>query len=1083
MDCFSALNYEKQSEYVLKLRAFDGQFTNERELTVKVEDVNDNKPEFDEDLYEVQIDSGIPVNSPFITVQATDKDSKKFGQIIYKLILDDWETFKINETSGAICSKKSLTQIRDNQLTSVTIEAQDGGSPPLKETVRVAIKVIANRQADESPVILPIDTVSVPENKKVNSGIFRVSAHFPDGSRSSYIKYQLVSGNEDSTFKLALEAEGNNYGALLMLAKELDRETKAKYELRVLAYDERRPSLNSTASFLVAVGDVNDIEPTFIGLPYRANVSINSTVGKAVIRVHAEDGDEGVNSLITYKIVSGDPNNYFKIDPETGWIELYQVLPFNVKDEIKLTVSASDPVFTTKANIYLTILNQNANAPVFPMNVFNFHKQEGAEDLYAFRLTALSGRQEHLDGIEYDIVDSEVQNVFEIDKYNGDVFFISSPDYEAAPDGGYTFHIRAKNSIGQSDIAVVNMIIQSVDEFPPYFEDTPYKFTVNADAETWTKVGEVHAFDNDRGPDGIVKYRFTKKYPNFKINERSGEIFINESLEDNRNWLPENTQSDSGLISMTPLLVEASSGKANSLHKIEAVEIVVDVACCAGLVAPAKSSEKSPVSGVILAVILVAIVVGLVVGGIAVLACVFHRTKNVGAHPPSVSGSPTHAESYQNGFMSVREGISPAHSTPSRNSSMHIYPNTLTMPNGGLIGFPQHSQRSAASSGRGSAMNDADSEIKRINDRNYLLNAKTPDFLAYQKDSGFNDMQDNVSVDSVAQNIAEVIFGEEDQHVYASASIESVHPFAEDIGRTGMSSLIYSKLQEIGADQFDPHKGFQGSFNSLVGHDLHENYNWDHLLNWNPQYHQLAQVFADIAKLKDDGEGSPGALPEPSPHLFANGNIANQPVSYTLTQQNQQPIMSPGSKKNSHPPFLTTMVQPGSQAVHPVAAYRQPNAGIVIGHPTSRAGYPMPPTSLGRSSNGSAVLNNIPTSYVNSNMNASTSIALTQKHPSQGFNQGQNMQQRNHKLSNGSLTGSTTSSNGSTKLPANHKSLSKQHHLAMGVNGAVAGNQRGRNGNNSRPYIREEQVWCDEGLDWTQLLWQPTTNYVEIIHC
>jgi len=398
---------------------------------------------------------------------------------------------------------------------------------------------------------------------------------------------------------------------------------------------------------------------------------------------------------------------------------------------------------------------------------------------------------------------------------------------------------------------------------------------------------------------------------------------------------------------------------------------------------------------------------------------------------------------------------------------MHIYPNTLPIHNGALV-YNQASQRSAASSGRGSAMNDADSEMKRIAERNYLLNAKTPDFLAYQKDSGFNDMPDNVSVDSVAQNIAEVIFGEEDQHVYASASIESVHPFAEDIGRTGMSSLIYSKLQEIGADQFDPHKGFQGSFNSLVAHDLHENYNWDHLLNWNPQYHQLAQVFQDIAKLKDDGDNSPGALPEPSPHLFANGNagMVQPAISYSKSPQAHQPLLTtPGSKKNSHPPFLTTMVQPGTQAVHPVAAYRHPNAGIVTGHPNSRTGYPMPPATSSRVGSGSGLSNIVTTSYANNgnNNNASNSIALTQK-PSPAFNQSQTLpptaaQQRNHKLSNGSLAGSSCSSNGSSKLPANHKSLSKQHHLAMGVNGAAvsAANNRNRN-SNQRPYIREEQV-------------------------
>ena len=995
---------------------------------------------------------------------ARDVDSGKNGAVTYSLSSDKMGVFKIDEETGDIFAKRVLPQTNSNEMTDVTVKATDNGDPKLSSTVKVGINIIDNREANESPIILPINTVSVPEDKKVNSEIARVIAHFQDGSKSSYIKYKLVSGNEERMFNLVLGAERNTYGGVLILNKRLDREDMAKYELKVLAYDERKPSLNSTASFIVTVQDVNDIKPKFMGAPYRANVSLNASVGKAIIRVHAEDGDEGANAALVYRIVSGPQKSFFTIDNNTGWISLRKSLDITLGDELKLTVSVSDPLYTVKTSVYVNVINQNASWPMFPKSYYSFQFEENQLSEFAFKLGALNGQQKVISGLRYEIVDQEVLHMFYINPYNGEVEFIKPIDYEEA--SSYTFHIKVTNNISQSDIATVHVLITGEDEFPPQFTNTPYSFTVRADAEKNTRVGKVTATDDDR--DEEARFVFTKNYPNFLIDPVTGIIYVNESLQLNKQWIPENAQTStsSGIIAITPLLVEASSGKKGSRQKVEAVSISVDVGCCPGLIPPAEK-PKDPLSGVIIAVVVVAIAITLVVAGIAVLACVFHRTKNGGGHPPSGSGSPIHGESFNNGFHQV-DGISPR-STPSRNSSMHIYPNTLPIQSGGLV-YNQASQRSQASSGRGSAMNEADSEMKRIAERNYLLNAKAPDFLAYQKDSGFNDMPDNVSVDSVAQNIAEVIFGEDDQHVYASASIESVNPFAEDIGRTGMSSLIYSKLQEIGADQFDPHKAFQGSFNSLVGHDLHENYNWDHLLNWNPQYHQLAQVFADIAKLKDDGDSSPGALPEPSPHLFVNGATGvNPPTSYSKVQQNQ--LSTPNSKKNANPPFFSTMVQPGTQAVHPVA-YRHQN-GIVSGHPNSRTGYPMPPpASSSRAGSGSG-LSNIATTSYNGNNNlaavpASNSVALTQK-PSPAFNQsgtlpqqptgGQPLQQRNHKLSNGSLTGSSCSSNGSAKLPpANHKSLSKQqHHLAMGVNGASAANNRNRS-SNPRNFIREEQV-------------------------
>ena len=944
--------------------------------------------------------------------------------------------------SGEIYPHKKLEP--KNQISMLTLLAKDRGEPSRQTKVVVNLVVLDHRPSEDSPVLLPIAPTSVPEDRNVDSIIAKIAAQFQDGASSSYIKYKIISGNKDSVFKLVLGTTMNIYGAVLILAKPLDREVKSRYNLQILAYDERNRNLNSTGNFTIDVTDVNDNEPKFVGDPYRANLSNATAVDKLILRVDANDPDEIQNAKLTYKITTGDPIKYFDID-DHGWIRLRKKLDMEVGKTIKLTISVSDSIHTSLASVYLSVLKEDMDAPVFTKAEYNFAFFEGRAEGFAFNLKAFNGYQQDVEGFRYlfedekEIVD-KMRKIFYIHPYNGQVDFLQSPDFEES--SNYSFHVKAINMLNQTDIAKVNVVVRSVDEFKPVFLQS-YKFTVRAEREEGTEVGQVVATDQDKGPDGVVIYKFSEPSSNFRIDPYTGKIYINQSLTDNKEWLPKNDQSSATSIPYPPLLVEASSGTANSLHKIQNVEIIIDITNTPGLLPSPPGGEKNPISGIIIAVIVATIVMFLVVAGIATLACVFNSTNNR-ARQASLSGSPTRESINFSNMNNVSPSSTPNGGYPSIQMNLQVNPSHL----------------SNGSSGRGSAINDGDSEIRLITERNYLKNAKVPDFLSYQKDSGFTDGVDNVSMDSVA-NIAEVIYAEDEPHVYASASIEDVHPFADEAGRTGMSSLIYSKLHEIGADQFEPQKAFQGSFNSLVGQELHNSYNWDHLLNWNPQYHQLAQVFADIAKLKDDNSSdhSPGALPEPHPHYFTT--LANQKPCGSGAAGGGMPgagphragshcsqHATPSSKKATPPPFLS-MVQPGRD-VHP----GNPNAGIVSGHPHSRHGYPMPSPMRNNNNshpNSSMQHQQQPNFAAHGSNDLSNSALGGQKGGPPGGGK------RKNNYSNASLTGSTSSGStvSATNMPANHKSMSKQNNLAMGVSGATAARNRPTNSATSRNYVSE----------------------------
>lgn len=80
---------------------------------------------------------------------------------------------------------------------------------------------------------------------------------------------------------------------LLFLSAPLDYERQRFHRLTVRAVDHGLPSLSSTQTLTVEVGDVNDQPPVFTESVYNASVAENRDPGEPVVRVSATDKDSG----------------------------------------------------------------------------------------------------------------------------------------------------------------------------------------------------------------------------------------------------------------------------------------------------------------------------------------------------------------------------------------------------------------------------------------------------------------------------------------------------------------------------------------------------------------------------------------------------------------------------------------------------------------------------------------------------------------------------------------------------------------------------------------------------------------------
>lgn len=69
-------------------------------IQLEIIDTNDNSPQFAQDEYHVRVNESIRYPEPLLRVEATDKDSGKFGQILYFVSGDGADIFVIEGGSS-----------------------------------------------------------------------------------------------------------------------------------------------------------------------------------------------------------------------------------------------------------------------------------------------------------------------------------------------------------------------------------------------------------------------------------------------------------------------------------------------------------------------------------------------------------------------------------------------------------------------------------------------------------------------------------------------------------------------------------------------------------------------------------------------------------------------------------------------------------------------------------------------------------------------------------------------------------------------------------------------------------------------
>ncbi|XP_022240676.1 fat-like cadherin-related tumor suppressor homolog isoform X3 [Limulus polyphemus] len=365
------LDREQVAFYNLTVQASDygtPQLSSVATILVRVQDINDNPPEFAQKFYHANVSEKDDVGTEIIRVLATSKDTGVNAEITYSIVSgNDFSVFIIHPKSGVISVAK-LLDYEEVKEYFLTIEAKDGGTPPLNNHATINISVI---DANDNPPAFnqPSYRTVIREDASPGDKIIQVKASDIDSFPNSRLSYSIIGGDKHGQFIIDKD---NGY---IIVASQLDREMISTYVLEVECKDSGTPSLSSVVLVNIEVSDVNDNPPVFSQANYTAIVQLDKLDtlegkqrGFTILKFSVTDADTLPNTTpFTFDIISGNEDKSFRLVQQDASLRTATMFNHKYKNEYILCIRVSDggiPPLSSDTWVTIHIIEESQFPPL-----------------------------------------------------------------------------------------------------------------------------------------------------------------------------------------------------------------------------------------------------------------------------------------------------------------------------------------------------------------------------------------------------------------------------------------------------------------------------------------------------------------------------------------------------------------------------------------------------------------------------------------------------------------------------------------------------------------------------------------------
>uniref|UniRef100_A0A8C6MIL0 Cadherin domain-containing protein n=1 Tax=Nothobranchius furzeri TaxID=105023 RepID=A0A8C6MIL0_NOTFU len=342
------IDYELNDKYDIEIQASDkglAPLTAEKNVLIKIVDVNDNAPEIEVTSFSSSIPEDSRPGTTVALISVNDLDSGLNGKVICSINQEVPFSLSpsLQDKMFSIVTKSPLDREKQSHY-DLTITAKDAGQPPLSS--EKTIRVVVSDVNDNSPeFILSPYTFYITEGNNPGASVFSVKAS--DGD-NAVISYHIVRDRDEHS-KLTSFLNINSETGDIVALKSFDFETVKTFQFQVVASDSGSPSLSSNVTVNVFILDQNDNAPVIL-YPVSSNGSAegveevprNVNAGHLVTKVRAYDADIGYNGWLLFSLQEVTDHSLFGLDRYTGQIRTLRSFTETDEAEHKLLILVKD---------------------------------------------------------------------------------------------------------------------------------------------------------------------------------------------------------------------------------------------------------------------------------------------------------------------------------------------------------------------------------------------------------------------------------------------------------------------------------------------------------------------------------------------------------------------------------------------------------------------------------------------------------------------------------------------------------------------------------------------------------------------
>jgi len=505
-----SLDREERNSYILILQAADNpqnlsyQLSSQVNVSILVDDSNDNRPVFVRTNYSIQILDNVTAFEPVIQLEALDADSGINQQVIYSIEVPDptYPTaFRIDPSTG-IVYRNSRVSYQNQSSFSYVVGARDNGQQP-QFADNVPLGIVLHDVNENPPVFDPSSyNTTIREDTGEGTVVMVVNASDPDSGDIGRVRYRILADQFDE----AGSFEVNEVSGEVRVASSLDFDVKSVIRFVVEAYDGGFPQpFSDFANVTILLTGLNDEAPLIVlpsGFQLVVSENVLPEVDIAVLRDYTVDPDVGHTGEFFFELAAVydeySDNASFSLNETTGLLRSLRTFDREQQPEgVVITVTTVDfEGFTRDTNLTVVIGDMNDRSPIFEyseeVTVYEFLRP-GTEVLSTF--TAVDEDIGSNAELRYFISSSSDRELFTMDAISGGLFTAAVLNKTVQDSYNISVLVMDQGTPPLFGYGFISVTVLDFNDMTPIFSSSTYNVTLPESSTPGYLVASVNASD------------------------------------------------------------------------------------------------------------------------------------------------------------------------------------------------------------------------------------------------------------------------------------------------------------------------------------------------------------------------------------------------------------------------------------------------------------------------------------------------------------------------------------------------------------------------------------------------------------